>query len=218
MSDYLLDLALSIPALLIALTVHEFSHGIVSYWLGDPTPKMDGRVTLNPARHIDPIGLLSLLLFHVGWAKPVRINSEYYKNPKWGTVLVALAGPLSNFIVAFISGLFSALALHSYYLSGARLAEVLYYICQNIVILNLGLGLFNLIPLPPLDGSKILQGFLPQKARMSYINLERYSMWILLGLLLVIDLLPMIGIPNPIDLALNFLFKTFNNFWFNIVF
>lgn len=216
--NYVFQIAFLIPAVLIAITVHEFSHGLVSYWLGDPTPKDDGRLTLNPARHIDVFGLISLMLFHVGWAKPIRINSEYYKNPKWGTVLVALAGPLSNFIVAFISGLFGALALHSYSLSGSGFSEALYYIFQNIVILNLGLGIFNLIPLPPLDGSRILQAFLPYNARRSYLNLERYSMWIILGLLLLMDVISMFGLLNPIDYLLNVIYKGFTTFWLNLVF
>ena len=161
----------SIPAVLIAIILHEYAHGFVSWKLGDPTPKKDGRLSLNPLNHLDPIGTLCLLVFHMGWAKPVEINPNYYKNPKLGTVLVSLAGPVTNFIIAFIS----MIALVK--LNPERVA---FYILMYLVIINIGLGVFNLIPIPPLDGSKVLSAILPERLYFGYMKYEKYFMLVLL--------------------------------------
>ena len=138
----------TLPALLIALTFHEFSHGLAAYYLGDNTAKVRGRLTLNPIKHIDPIGLFTLLVFKFGWAKPVPFNPLNFKNRKWGTLIVALAGPFSNFILAFLS--FMLLLL-------INPVNPLFFIFLNSLFLyNLILCVFNLIPVPPLDGSKII--------------------------------------------------------------
>ncbi len=163
----------SIPAVLIAIILHEYAHGFVSWKLGDPTPKIDGRLSLNPLNHLDPIGTLCLLVFHMGWAKPVQINPNYYKNPKLGTVLVSLAGPVTNFIIAFVS------MFGYFYFSEGSIS----YILVNLITINIGLGIFNLIPIPPLDGSKVLSAILPEKLYFGYMKYEKYCMIVLLVLL-----------------------------------
>ena len=183
--DFLIGLLYSIPAVLIAISMHEFAHGFVSYKLGDPTPKMDGRLSLNPFRHLDVMGTLCLLVAGFGWAKPVIVNPEYYKNKKRGMVLVALAGPVMNFLLAF-------LFLFLYYLlwklmggySGTGMG-VVKNLMINCILINIGLGTFNLIPFPPLDGSKVLMAVLPEKAYFSYMRYERYGQFVLFLLLIL---------------------------------
>ena len=149
------DLIYVVPAALLAITGHEFAHGYVSWKMGDPTPKEDGRLSLNPFHHLDIMGTLCLVLFHFGWAKPVRINSWYYKERKKGVFWTALAGPLANFIMAF-AGMFSMGLIYKF--AAGRAGSVLVYLYNLLnyfAVLNIGLGVFNLIPIPPLDGSKV---------------------------------------------------------------
>jgi len=146
--EYLRSLGYVILAMLIAVSVHELAHGLVSYKLGDPTPKRDGRLTLNPLKHMDLWGTICMIVFRVGWAKPVRINTSYYKNKKLGIIAVSLAGPLTNYIVAFIS----LLLYYFFAVKGISIGVWFYY----AAVLNVGLGTFNLIPIPPLDGSNVL--------------------------------------------------------------
>ena len=162
-------------AALVAISVHEAAHGIVSYKLGDPTPKRDGRLTLNPFVHLDLWGTLCLIFFHMGWAKPVRINTSYYKNKKKGIIMVSLAGPFSNYLLAFLS-LIAYLFLFDIKLN---IAIWFYY----LAIINIGLGTFNLIPVPPLDGSNVLMELCP-KVTVFYRKIRRHS-----GLILVILLI-----------------------------
>lgn len=176
-----INLAVSV---LIALVFHELAHGFVSYKLGDPTPKIQGRLTLNPMAHIDPIGALCLLLCGFGWAKPVSINYEYYKHKKLGTALVSLAGPCMNFIIAFIAAIGIKLSVNYGILPLLNFLGILFSI-------NVGLGVFNLIPFPPLDGSKIVASVLPSKMYDTWMYLERYGFLILMVLL-------MLGIFDPI--------------------
>lgn len=171
-------------SVLIALVFHELAHGFVSYKLGDPTPKMQGRLTLNPMAHIDPIGALCLFLCGFGWAKPVSINYEYYKHKKLGTALVSLAGPFMNFIIAFIAAVGIKLSVSYGVLPLLNFLGVLFSI-------NVGLGVFNLIPFPPLDGSKIVASILPSSMYDTWMYLERYGFLILMVLL-------MLGIFDPI--------------------
>lgn len=169
------------PATLIAITAHEFSHGLVSYWLGDPTPKKDGRLSLNPLHHLDLIGTICLLVFRFGWAKPVMVNPQHYKRPKQGMALTALAGPLMNFLLAF---LFLGAYVGLYRLGEGQTEGVLGYLtllAQYTAIMNIGLGVFNLIPLPPLDGSKVLGAVLPQRIYFQIMRYERYG-----GLLMIV--------------------------------
>jgi len=170
-----------VPILLMSLSFHEFSHGYASYRLGDPTPKMMGRLTLNPLAHLDLMGSLVLIITRrFGWAKPVPINPNYYSNPRKGMMFVGLAWPGANIILAIIFSLLirlilfvNGLSVNSIYLSGT--GSFIYLTVRFFVlaiIVNLSLAFFNLIPIPPLDGSKILRGFLPAKYDHYFMQLE----------------------------------------------
>ena len=184
------ELLLLIPVLLFSLSLHEFSHGFVSYKLGDPTPKSQGRLTLNPLAHLDPIGSLVLILTRrFGWAKPVPINPNYYKKPRRGMMYVSLAGPASNFFLAAVFALtariiffFSSSSIPQLQMAGySGLIQTVFIFFQLAVIINLSLGFFNLLPVPPLDGSKILMGILPPKFDKYIRKLEGpYGMILLL--------------------------------------
>lgn len=174
----LLEFLLQICVVLLCLTVHELSHGLVAYKLGDPTAKEKGRLTLNPVKHIDPFGFIMMLTVHVGWAKPVPVDMRYFKKPKQGMALTALAGPVSNFVFAVLAGgLLSAL------LNIMWIPRLLLYFLMDLVIMNVGLGIFNLFPIPPLDGSKVLFSFLPTKAYLTILRYEKYVMGALMLLL-----------------------------------
>ncbi len=163
-----------IVVVILSLSVHELSHGFAAWKLGDPTAKYDGRLSLNPLRHLDPFGTLSMLFFGFGWAKPVMINPNYFKNLKRDTALVSLAGPLSNFLLAFI-GMFGLLYLYP-------LTKSLYVFefFSIWVIANISLGVFNLIPIPPLDGSKIFLSLLPRKMYYEILRYEQFGFIILI--------------------------------------
>ncbi|MCT4663510.1 MAG: site-2 protease family protein [Tissierellales bacterium] len=174
----MLNLLMGLPALLLALTFHELGHGLASYLLGDPTAKNQGRLTLDPIAHIDPIGFFALLFFKFGWAKPVPIDPRYYKNRKLGIALTSIAGPMSNFILAVITGLIFRFAYNAqieFFFSN----DIMFNFMSSLLIYNISLGLFNLIPIPPLDGSKILASMLPDKLEYKFYQYERYSMVIL---------------------------------------
>lgn len=182
------------PVILIALTVHEFSHGYAAHLLGDPTPKQQGRLTLNPLPHLDPLGTLMMLVARFGWAKPVQVNPFYFKgNRQRGMLLVALAGPLSNVLVAFVGALLYNLLVtqvrdlliqHNY----------LSYFIRSLVSINIYLAVFNLIPVPPLDGSKILLGLMPRQYHESIYSLETYGP-ILLMLLILTNITGRVLVP-----------------------
>lgn len=185
MNSYLIDLLLSLPAVLLSLTLHECAHGWVAYRLGDPTARDLGRLTLNPIRHLDPIGALSLLLFHIGWAKPVPINPRNFKRPRAGMALTAVAGPITNFLIAFFSTfIFLLINLAAERIPDASTATsllylFLYYLFRFFYLLqlmNVALALFNLLPLPPLDGSRILTLILPRRAAFWVVRHERQIM------------------------------------------
>lgn len=212
----LLDYLYIIPAALIAIVCHEMAHGYVSYWLGDPTPKYDGRLSFNPLNHIDPMGILCLIVFQVGWAKPVMVDSRYYKNPKWGIALVSLAGPLVNFVLAFISAFLYVLLIRFAVLS--NVTQIVLKFLLYLSILNIGLGVFNLIPIPPLDGSKIIGAILPDTAYQQYMKYQKYGMFFILGLILLLNILTMYGFPSILDEILNAIFNFFYTFWIKIFF
>lgn len=183
----LMIILLEIPIVLFSLSAHELSHGFVAYKCGDGTAKAFGRLTLNPIRHLDPIGALCLLFLGFGWAKPVPVNMRYLRKPKRDMVLVSLAGPCANFLLALIFALVRAglwaLSLHTGF-GTAKAAGILILATELGILLNLGLGLFNLTPLPPLDGSKILMGLLPNRAAAKYARIEAYSRYIFLGIII----------------------------------
>lgn len=188
MSERIIELILSLPPLLLALTVHEYFHGYVAYRMGDPTAKFAGRLTFNPIKHIDPIGFIAFMIFRFGWAKPVPINPYNFYNYKKGIVYTSIAGPLSNFFLAFLFGL-SLRILQPYFLTNNLMP--LWIMLQLGMLYNLILCAFNLIPIPPLDGSKVLFNLLP--SRYGYLEnyLEHYGFILLVGLIFINNL----GIP-----------------------
>lgn len=178
--DYIIQKIIYVaPAVLIALSLHEFAHGWASYMLGDPTPKAQGRISLNPLHHLDLVGTLLLFFVGFGWAKPVQVDSRYYENPKSDMVKVALAGPIMNFIVAFIA-IFIFEILYKLDIGINLLTGYILLLLQYIAIINIGLGIFNLIPIPPLDGSKVLMAVLPPQSYFSYMKYEQFGMIILI--------------------------------------
>jgi len=172
----------TLPVVLPAIICHECAHGFVSYKLGDPTAKYAGRLTLNPLKHLDPIGTLCMIFFHVGWANPVPIDPRYYRNRKKGIIYVSLAGPVTNFILAFLS-LFTEGLLMKFGSPQSAVIWILCQFCYYSAVVNIGLALFNLIPIPPLDGSKIL-GELSCKVNAFYWKYQRY--WRLVMILCVV--------------------------------
>lgn len=179
-SGELFSILLMLPGLVLAITIHEFSHAKMADKLGDPTPEEMGRVTLNPTAHIDPIGMICLLVAGFGWGKPVQINTSRMRNPARDSMLVALAGPVSNFVLAFISFLLYVILYLT--LSVSTLSTILLNMVAICAQINLSLGVFNLLPFPPLDGSKILVYFLKGKAKEIIYTLERYSYIVLIFL------------------------------------
>ena len=168
----LLLFVMSGAACLICLTVHELSHGLAAYRLGDPTAKLNGRLTLNPLSHVDWIGLFLLLAVGVGWAKPVPVDPRNFREPRKGMAITALAGPLSNFVLALVSLGIGSLLFH-FGPTSQPAAYILLFLCQ-LSVLNVGLGLFNLIPIPPLDGSRVVEMFLPEAAYRWVMRYERF--------------------------------------------
>lgn len=200
MNNIISQLIYTLPAVLIAISMHEFAHGYVSYRLGDPTPKHMGRLSVNPLAHLDPVGTICLLVFHFGWAKPVGVNPYYYKDRKKGIVMVALAGPIMNFLIAFISIVFMGLILKITGGYGGTFIRYIFSFLNYLFIINIGLGVFNLIPVPPLDGSKVVGAVLPSDKYFKYMQYERYGTIILLGLLYlnILDL-PLIIVRNGLS-------------------
>lgn len=182
MFNLIYSLIYTAPAVLIALSMHEMAHGFASYGLGDPTPKSQGRLSINPLRHLDPWGTVMLLFFHFGWAKPVSVDPRYYDNPKADMAKVALAGPLMNFFVAFIALLLMGL-MEKFNIPTNNINNYIYTLLYYIAIIDIGLGLFNLIPIPPLDGSKVLLAVLPERYYFSYMRFEQFGMIFLLLLI-----------------------------------
>ncbi len=214
---------LSLPVILLSISLHETSHGFVAYKCGDNTARSLGRLTLNPLKHIDPIGFLCMVLFHFGWAKPVPVNSRYFRKPKRDMALVGAAGPVSNFLLAIVFGLLLRLSLFLVDTFGVAMKNKLLYACifdnyANIpvgytmlalliymlilgVIINISLGIFNLIPIPPLDGSRIVYTFLPARLYFGVMKYERYIQLVLLVLLWTGML------SGPLNTATSFLYN-----------
>ena len=170
------------PAILFAIVCHEYAHGKVSEYFGDPTPGMSGRLTLNPFRHLDLWGTLCLLTFHVGWAKPVPINPNYYRDRKKGIICVSLAGPAANFIVAMISVVIEGVLVKFGSLD-SQTVTIFLLLAEYSARINIGLAVFNLLPIPPLDGSRVL-GELFSSVKSFYSKRMPYWRWILIILLI----------------------------------
>lgn len=176
------DLLITVAAVLLCLTIHETSHGLAAYILGDPTAKSQHRLSLNPLRHIDPLGTLMMIVAGFGWARPVPVDMRYFKHPKSGMAITALAGPVSNFVLAYVALLLRAVFL-AFYTSGNVMLSNAINFCATVAVLSVGLGIFNLIPFPPLDGSKIVESFLPDHIYYRILRYERWGMLILMLLL-----------------------------------
>lgn len=186
-----------IIAVLVALTFHEYAHGWVAYQLGDPTAKYEGRLTLNPIAHIDPIGALMFVLVHFGWGKPVPVNPRYFKHYRRDTALVSIAGPVSNLLLAFLSFFLllllvprnaafeSAIGVLGAVRAASPSLQFIVEVLSASVFVNLGLMAFNLLPIPPLDGSKILAAFVPLKYQDAYDQYLQQGMYVLLALLVL---------------------------------
>ena len=205
----LTTLIATIPALLIAFAFHEYAHALAADRLGDPTPRSQGRLTLNPLVHLDLMGTLMVLLFHFGWAKPVQTNPRYYKmDPVRGHMLVALAGPVMNFFVALIATILYGLLI--IWLGGTSWEPVVAVIMGTIISLNIVLGIFNLLPIPPLDGFSVLSGILPSRWAYKLRMIEPYGFIILIVFMLTgifgSVLTPLIDIvATPYQMLLNFM-------------
>lgn len=171
-------LIISLPILLVTIAIHEFSHAKVADILGDPTPRLAGRLTLNPISHIDPIGFLMLILVRFGWAKPVPINPYNFSDPRKGALLVSIAGPLSNFFFAWIL----AIVYRNLPIS---FGEIWGLVFSYAIWINLALAVFNLIPIPPLDGSHILEYFLPAYQYEAIYRLQQYGFLLLIVIILL---------------------------------
>ena len=202
----ILQLIFCCLALVLALSIHESFHGLAALWMGDDTAKRQGRITLNPFKHMDPVGTVLLLLVGFGWASHVQIYPANFRNRKAGTIVTALAGPLSNLLFAFL-GTFLFWLTYGFAQTSQNL--VLSSISEFFSIFagyNIGLAVFNLIPIPPLDGSRVLAELLPPSARLKYYELERYSQIIFIALLVILrffDFLSVIelGIFNLFSIA-----------------
>jgi Zn-dependent protease len=203
------NLLIRVPALLIALTFHELAHGLVAYKLGDMTAKNHGRLTLNPLAHLDPLGLLALWLVGFGWAKPVPVNPfHFHGDRRRGMFLVGLAGPATNFLLAFLIALLLTFA------PTLVANQVVWEIVRTTFMYNLLLGVFNLLPVPPLDGSKVFAYLLPQSAAQTFHQIEQYGPLILILLIftgfLGRILMPMVAVAaNIIFVMVGFLANIF---------
>ena len=229
----------SFLAVLIIIPAHEFSHGYAAYKLGDNTAKNCGRLTLNPLKHFDPVGALCLVLFHFGWAKPVPINARNFRKPKRDFAITAMAGPLSNLLLAFISSFLFLLAFalvrdvtfeSEFWFSAV--SNMLLFI-RIFTSINIGLAIFNLIPIPPLDGSRILHLVLPPKAYFGLMKYESKIYWIFIGWLFLggyvsrallsvplISLNPILStlagflnLSNLLNVLISYVYSAMLNFW-----
>ena len=185
---FALVIGMGLMGLIIGFTVHEFSHALAAHGEGDPTARQMGRLTFNPIKHIDWFGFALLMVVGFGWAKPVQVNPLNLRHGRLGMSWVAVVGPLSNIILAFLLGLLFRLDLLNPGLNpGSGLSSpesILAFAVSLVILYNLVLGIFNLIPLPPLDGSKVLGGLLPRALYDPYLQFERYGWLILIGLVL----------------------------------
>ena len=181
----LLDMVLLAAASVLSITIHEASHGVVALWLGDDTARRQGRLSLNPLHHIDPIGLLLMVVVRFGWAKPVPIDARRFRNPRFGMALTALAGPMSNILIALLALLCRVvlLAVVSFNSMGTIFHGFRTFL-EYVIVISSGLAVFNLFPIPPLDGSKVLFAVLPDRWYIQLLRYERHGVLVLAILLL----------------------------------
>ena len=210
MNEFISQLIILAPPLLLALTLHEFAHGYVAYRLGDPTAKMAGRLTINPLAHLDPIGTIAFFFIKFGWAKPVPVNPAYFKNPAKDMLWVALAGPITNLGLAIISAIITKFvwAIAPMLPNNALIHGIIVPLNGMLIAsvwINLVLCIFNFLPIPPLDGSRILYGLLPTHLARSYRKIEPYGFVIILILafsgMLSKVIMPLISTANSLLLS-----------------
>ena len=199
--SYLTDIIIAVIPALICITFHETSHGLTAYMLGDPTAKREGRLSLNPIKHIDWMGFAMMVVFHFGWAKPVPVNMMNFKNPKRGMAVTALAGPASNILLtAVMLALYGPLYILTVMRDGGAVLEAVTRMVSTTAYLSMALAVFNLLPVPPLDGSKILGSVLSDRNYLKLMIYERYGMIVML-------LLVSTGIlGNPLSYVTDYLF------------
>ena len=190
LGGFLMGVIAGLPGLVIAMTIHEYAHARVADALGDFTPRMQGRLTINPVAHIDPFGLLMLFLIKFGWAKPVMVNPSNFKNPRRDDILVSAAGPIANLITAFVA----LLVMMILFKIGFPMSTGMKTVFSLILIYNINFAIFNMLPIPPLDGSHILRNLLPYELAIKFQAIERYSFLILLVFLMT-PVLGMIFVP-----------------------
>ncbi len=196
------------PSILVGLTLHELAHGLVAFLLGDPTAKENGRLTLNPIKHLDPLGTILLFIAHFGWAKPVPVNPRNFSFPKRDMSLVALAGPLMNLVLAAIYG-FGIRMVEQMVPGSESSGRILLDFLYLGLMINVSLALFNLLPIPPLDGSRLLHAAIPLRYERTYGRLERYGAFVLLAVVLVSNLMHVSIIGRMLRPAVSFFLRLF---------
>lgn len=210
----LLDMVLSVIPALICITLHELSHGVVACWLGDDTAKRMGRLTLNPIRHIDWWGLVMMVLFKFGWAKPVPVNMYRFKNPRKGMAITALAGPVSNILIAMVFLVLYGLLYRPLYVNSGTVGYTILEMIFMTAYISTSLAVFNLIPISPLDGSKVLYSLLSDRAYDKLMRYERY------GMILIMVLVVSGGLSGVLSTATGWIFDKlffFAEFAFELV-
>lgn len=215
-AEKLLYALIVLVAVLTAMTIHEFAHGFTAYKLGDNTARFDGRLSLNPLDHLDPFGFLMLALFGFGWAKPVPVMTRNFKKPKRDFALTSLAGPLSNFVLAFLTSFLTVLFGFLSF-GGSPAMAALYSVFYYMTLFNIGLGLFNLIPLPPLDGSNVLMCILPNHLAAQYSKIRYYTRYIFLGIILLSYLNLPIDVFAPLGILRDWIYGGFYNIAFRVI-
>lgn len=210
MNQFIIELIILAPPLLFALTLHELAHGFVAFHLGDPTARDAGRLSLNPLKHLDPLGTIAFFFIKIGWAKPVPVNPSYFRNPKKDMLWVALAGPLTNLVLAIASAILTkGIWMLATVLPYSAATEAILVPINSMLIasvwINLVLCIFNFLPIPPLDGSRIITGILPDHLALSYMKIERFGFVLILVLafsgVLSKVIVPIISFANSLLLA-----------------